>query len=511
MTKLTPRPEQEHAILRILAEPTHAALIGSQTGFGKTLITSEVVHRAGWERVLYIIIDKTFSQWHERLAAQSDGKINLRMMKTTKDGKSAFEDFLAGKPGHYAATMNWLHRQDVEYRDKQDSQGNPLMAIDKKTGLPTDKVQRETVRLGIFRKMSEKHGPLDAIIHDESHGTANRNSEMRKSILQIKSDWKIALSATWSGNDFAEHGWATPRWLWPDLVPAYWTWLEQFFVKTPKLNGQGKPVYVGGKAMMNHIEREPGAFARSLPLYMRGENAEQAPKAIEVLVDPTPEQARQYAELKAELLSWVDGWSGEREPLVADIPAVLRVRLRQVALAALSLNEKGDVDFAVDAPSAKLSALRGILDAWGGQPVILMTDSRKFAKLTAERMTAAGYRCEAWVGGMSAKEADRIKQAYLSGEVKYIVLTVQAGGTGLDFMQLRSSKIVWLSLPDGDPKLEEQALGRVFRNGMTKEYGDFQHVRLMMRGSLDTEILSALVAKAYALHRSIGSHVLRAA
>lgn len=566
-------PTQEGHILRILMEDTKSALIASETGFGKTLVTCEVAVRAGWSRVLLIIIGRTFSQWQGRLAAQSDGQIQLRRMDSTEPGMAAWADFEAGKPGFFAATINWLNERDVRRQDKTVG-GFPVFKIDKKTGRhvfktgkkkcvfktdargdivlldrpegeigpaqeperevvepvmlldrpegaigpaqePERQREREAVRLGTFRKMSaRKSGPVDAVIFDESHQTANRNSQMRKALIAIAAEWKIALSATWAGNDLAEHGWATPRWLWPDLIPAYWTWLGSdgegpWFRREPILDEDGKPKRIrGGNILYKYVEKEPGAFVRSLPLYIRGENPEQAPEPIKVFVDPTPEQAAQYADLKEDLMTWAKNWDGDHEPLVVDIPAVLRTRLRQVALAELSIEADGSVGFAPDAASAKLRALRGLLDNWGGQPVVLMTDSRKFAQLTARRMTAAGYRAEAWVGGLSDRETERIKAEWLSGDLKYIVLTVQAGGTGLDFFQLRSSKIIWLSIPQGDPKLEEQALGRVFRQGMTTEYGPFQHIRLMQRDSLDVEILEALLAKGRALRGSIGAKAL---
>lgn len=511
MTKLTPRPEQEEAIQRILAEPTKAALIADETGFGKTLTASEVIVRAGWARVLIIGIGATFPQWKERLAEQSDGSIQLRRMESNKAGRQAFDDFLAGKPGYYMATIQWLTQQDVKYETKTDLNGDPVYKVDRATGLATDKVVRERVRLETFRKMSNrKAGPVDAIVFDESHAIANRASQGRRTLLSIATEWKIAMSATFAGNLF-ENAWSTTRWLWPDLIPAYWTWYEQWCKVEPKVNADGREVWLNGKRMMEVTgEKEPeGSFVQSLPLYLRRERDEKAPEAVEILVDATPAQAAQYAELKAELLTWAMNFEGDREPLVVDIPAVLRTRLRQVALAELSFDANGEVGFAPNAQSAKLQALRGILDAWGDQPVVLATDSKKFAHLTAARMTAAGYAAEAWTGDASEKERARIKADFLAGKFKYLVMTIQSGGTGVDMLQTVCSKMVWLSVPDGDPKLEEQMLGRVFRPGMTDKYGSFQHVRLLVRDSVDVEVLANLVAKGAALRASTSAEALR--
>ncbi|MDL5351140.1 helicase-related protein [Microbacterium sp. zg-YB36] len=504
--KLTPRVEQEDSIVRILAEPTKAALIGDETGYGKTLLATEVIVRAGWKRVLLLGISATFPQWADRLAAQSDGAIQLRRLDSTKAGREAFDAFLAGEPGHYFTTIQWATAQNNLHRDKTDYAGNKIPKIDRKTGLPTDKFERERVNLKVYEKMSNrKAGPVDAIIFDESHAIANRDSIGRKTLLSIKTDWKIAMSATWSGNRF-DFAWSTTRWLWPELIPAYWTWREEWCrTETKYVNG--------GRAVQEVVgEKEPeGGFVKTLPLYLRREHDMKAPPAVIVECDSTVEQRAQYEDLKSELMTWASSWSGDREPLVVDIPAVLRSRLRQVALAELSLDQEGKVTFAPNAASAKLRALRGVLDRWAGQPVVIMTDSKIYAKLVAARMTAAGYRAEAWTGDSSQGERQRLKADFIEGRLPYLVMTVQSGGTGVDGLQFACSKIVWLSIPEGDPKLVEQALGRVFRPGMTTEYGAFEHVRINMRDSLDTEILENLLLKGKAIRDSIGAQALNAA
>lgn len=510
---LTPRPEQEYAIERILAEPTRAALVADEVGFGKTLIASEVALRAEWTRVLIIGIVDTLKQWDETIQRQSAGAApRLRKLDSTKAGRANFEDFLAGAEGFFFAGIQWLQAQDFQYRDKLDDEGNPIEKINKKTGEPTGKFERERVHLRTFAKMSaRKSGGLDAVIYDEAHQSCNYKSITRRTLMTLRGRdgeqaFKIGLSATWSGNSF-ENAWSIPNWLWPDLIPPYWEWRDTWVKLVPAKNADGKDVYVGGKQIMEVAgEKEPaGTFAKSLPLYLRREQDDRPPEALKVYVDSTPEQAGQYAELKADLMTWAMGWEGEREPLVIDIPPALRMRLRQVALAELSLDEAGGVVFAPEAKSAKLQALKGLLEHWGDQPVVLFTDSKLFANLTAARMKAAGYSVEAWTGDTSREDRQRIKEAFIAGEIQYIVGTVQSMGTGLDGLQLVCSKAIWLSVPDGDPKLYTQALGRVFRPGRTMQYGDFQHVQLLMRDSLDVETLDRLLAKGRMIQDSIGA------
>lgn len=507
-----PHPYQEEKIQAILSEPTRAAIIADQVGAGKTLVASEIAIRAGWDRVLFIGIGHTFEQWKESIERQSRGAKTIRRLDSTKAGKQVYADFLAGAPGFYFSTINWLNAQDFEHFDKLDFEGNPIEKIDKKTGLPTGKFERERKHLQVFLKMSKrKGGGLDAVIYDEAHMSSAHNSITRKTLVTLRAQdgeqpWKIALSATWSGNSF-ENAWSLPRWCWPELVPAYWNWRPEWCATEDQyVPGKSKPVQkvIG--------EKEPGKWVASLPMYTRWENPDIAPEPIIVRVPPTPQQAAQYVDLERDLMTWAMSEAAEgREPLVIDAPGGLYARLKQLALAELSVTADGDVYFAPNAASAKLNVLRGLLNVWAGQPVVLFSDSKLMVDLTVLRMRAAGYNAIAWTGDTSKKERDRIKAAFIAGEYQYLVGTVQSMGTGLDGLQRVCSKAIWLSVPDGDVKLETQALGRVFRQGRTMKYGEFQHVQLVMTGSQDEKIGQMLMLKAVAMQEAIGAHNVAAA
>lgn len=490
--KLTPYPRQEVTIQRILDEPTRAALLADETGAGKTLQASEIILRSNPRRALIIGVGRTFTQWESRLHAQSDGAITLRRLGSKGDELANFEAFLNGDDGVYFSTIQWLMTRDwitVDHERKQ-----------------TD----------VFRKMcNRKRGGIDLLVFDESHAIANRNSRGRRTLVTFKSSegelpmMKIAMSATWAGNSF-DNAWSTTRWLWPDLIEPYWTWRELWCSESPVTKADGKPLYVDGKLKVTVTgEKDPeGSFVKKLPCYIRHESEQRAPEPIEILVDSTPEQRQQYSDLKTDLLTWAQTWTGECAPLMVDIPGALYSRLRQVTLAQLSI-EPGNGDdipdrvyFADDAPSGKLRALKGVLNGWGDQPVLLFTDSKLFAKLTAKRMTEAGYRAEAWTGDTSAKEQERIKSGF-GREFKYLVATVQAAGTGLDGLQHVCSKILWLSMPPGNSLLREQGEGRIFRSGMTEEFGEFEQVTLLMRDSLDVEVLEDLVSNALHMRSSL--------
>lgn len=533
--KFTPRPEQEVAIDLALAQvgTSNGCLVGDEPGFGKTLIGTEIalrgVERHGWSRVLFIALPNTHAQWKERIEAQMQGRgpfPEVLVMNGTKAGKAAHERFLAREPGIYIAGSAYLRAQDWGREQGLDERGQLAWQADKDTGellLDEDgnpKPKLVSKQLNTYRRRFAKH-PLDAVIFDECQEIANRKSATRRTIYSIKAEFRVAMSGTWFLNAI-ENMWSIARWVWPGENPAtggsyvesaFSRWVDRFLEQAVvrKDNGEAVTTTRGNDVMKTVGEKIPGEFVSTLPAYIRRENDDKVPDAEVVLVPPTIEQARQIAELQRDLMTWVQGWDGEQAPLVIDIPMVLRMRLRQVAIAELSLDEKDGeevVSFDIDAKSAKLSAVAGILEGpWAGQPVAIYTDSKIGAKFLEARMRRAGKDARAWTGDLTMKQREELKRAFMAGEFPYLIATVQSFGTGIDGLQRVCSKVIWVSEADGNPAINDQAIARFFRPGRTKQYGDFQHVKLLMDGSVDVSGFEALIAKAWSIRTAMNGGI----
>lgn len=506
--KLVPHDYQEAAIQKALAEPTHSVLIGDEMGRGKTLTATEIMLRAGFERVLIIGIKDTYSQWAERIAEQSEGAVPLKRIDSTKKGQQALKDFMAGEHGYYFSGSEYLRAQDWEQIPAFDDFGNALWKTVKKDGPLILKENpgigprlipvRETVskQLGIFKKIAL----VDCILVDEVHVFANRKAFGRKTLISIPTDWKIGMSGTWAGNN-AEGMWSITRWLWGSIIePNFYTWRRTWCATEEVFLGRTR------STIKTVGERVPGAFAASLPCYIRNEAEEHAPDPHIVYVDLSPMQRAQYDELEADLVTWLDSHQGAAA-LVADIPIVLRNRLRTATLGEMSFDRDGEIQFTDDCESSKLKALRGILDLWAGQKAIVFTDSKRFAKVTVRRMRAAGYRAEEWTGDVTSKQRDSIKERFMqeNGDIDYIVAVIPALSTGYDGLQTVCNRMVWLSESESQIQ-NEQARARLFRPGRTLKDGGFLEVKILARDTHDVGIYSSLVQQ-----RLMMSATLRAA
>jgi hypothetical protein len=561
-------PSQEIAIQAALDEvgKSNGILIGDEPGFGKTAIGAEVILRAGWTRMLLIGLGDTHEQWNDRLLAQSDGAMGVRTMNGSTAGRAQYEAFMKHEEGVFIATADFLREKDWKSVVVRKEDGSPVYRVSKKTGelelkprpdgplqgelllrdrpegaigpaqephLERRKTRKNTIGPALepivktksthqetYRRFARK--PLQAIIFDECQAIANKSSNTRRTILSIKAGYRAALSGTWFLNAI-ENMWSITRWVWPGVNPetgysyietSFSRWKERYLAVDPVLGRGGKALTSERGDALTKVsgEKVPGEFVATLPCYIRRET-EPVPKAEVVHCNPTPAQQRQMDDLQRDLMTWVRDWQGEEMPLVVDMPPILRLRLRQVAIAELSMSVdpvtgEETVFMADDAASAKLLPLRNLLDiAYAGQPVAIYTDSKIGAHFIAKRMQRAGYDARAWTGDLSRPERAKLKAAFLAGEFPYLISTVQSFGTGLDGFQRRANKVIWISKADGNPAVNEQSIRRYFRPGMTQAWGGFQHVELVMRGSVDEISLQQLIAKEWAVRNAMAGGI----
>ncbi len=488
MERLTPRPAQLERIDRFLAEPTKAGALADEMGVGKSLVAVEIVLR--FERTLTVGVKDTAAQFQELIQAQSDGAVHLRVIDSTKAGKIALADMLVGKPGHYFAGSQYLTRQDYEHRTKHDYAGRIVWKTDKNgdTIVKESTVigpclvpvpETEAVQLKTFAKMK----PLDVLVFDEVHVIQNRKSAGFRTIKTLPTERRLGMSGTLFGNKFVGM-WSICRWLWPDLI-------DRSFIRWQAEWCATETVYIKGGASTERVtgERSPGEFVKTLPLYIRSE-AEPMPAPLEVYVDLTPNQRQQYSDLEADLVTWIND-----NPLVADLPPVLRQRLRTAALAEMSVTADGDVYFAPDCKSSKLQALGGILNNYWStdEAVIIGTASKKFADIVFRRMSVAGEKVALWTGDTSSRKRAQIKADFLDGRTTRIVATIASMSTGLDGFQRVCAHLVWLDELDGNEAINAQFARRLFRPGRV---GNFEAIKLIARNTLDEKILGANLARA---------------
>lgn len=87
--------------------------------------------------------------------------------------------------------------------------------------------------------------------------------------------------------------------------------------------------------------------------------------------------------------------------------------------------------FAMREPSPKLDAMEEILDALAGKPVVIAAESRQLLRLAEVRLVKAKTEYGIVAGDTPQWQRDLYVQQFQKGELKVMLMTMQAGGVGL--------------------------------------------------------------------------------
>lgn len=445
LSALTLESEQMKAVEKITSEDTRAALNASLMGTGKTLMGVESAIRLGSTTKLIIGPLNTYWGWWDTIQRQTNYESNIQRIDSSTKGKQALADLTAGVEGWYF-------------------------------------IGREYFRTKDWAKVVP-----DMVMVDECHFAQNRQSRSFRALKSLKAGFKLSMSGTPAGNKF-EGFWAVAFWLWPDKMPrSFWAWVHEWcelgYSPFSKFDIIG--------------EKERGKFVQALPCYIRLEPNHNLEVVEETrFVDLLPAQKKIYDKFEKDLVVWL----GEN-PMIAEVPIAARIRLRQITLAVPSLTETGEVVFAEDAKSTKFNALKEIIDDNPDEPMLLLTDSQKYASLVVNRLNAKQKVAFEWSGKANQAQREAAKQAFLRGDCRYIVAVVPAIAEGVDGLQDVCSTIVWLSHSDSN-LMNQQVIDRIRRRGQKEVVKIYD---IVARDTYDDPQMQTLVERELSMRASLAN------
>ena len=447
------------------------ALVASSPGAGKTLVATEIAKKLGAKTILVIAPLGTHSgAWGKTVQRQGLNTAGIRILKGDKKGKAAFADLRWGREGVYVTTRQWF-------------------ALQRWDGIEPDMV--------IF----------DEIHEAGSYGIATSRALIGNSKRPgLHSKYRLGLSGTPLRNKF-ENAWSLIRWIEPDKMPLdYYIWrMTKCALKRDPFAPQGFRV-VG--------ERNPGELFNSLTCYIQHLQREKccdfhpfgflaglpAPVEIDRVTEMSPDQKRFYRSIEAAVAASLISTEGNEVKVHTEHLIVARGMLRAGALALPSVDEEtGKLTFESDADSPKLDALIEDLPSYEGRHTLVLTHSKRFAKIAVDRLIAAGYTCEGWHGDISKTQRDKTLAAFTSGELEIIVGVISAMGTGTDGLQEVCWNVSWMSLDD-DPTNNVQGIGRLDRLGQNKQVVTR---RYLSNGSIDVGMYDKQIEKIMILNETL--------
>lgn len=442
--------EQLEAVERMVNEPTRAALNASQYGTGKTVVCVEVAERVAPGGVKLIVCPvHTWYSWRSTILRQFPDA-DVHIINSLKAGKAGMEALLALKPGWYIVGREY-------FAARQHSQR--------------------------IEKIIEK---VDFMAYDECQRWANHRSQGYRMMKRMKARYRLAMSATPGANKFSGL-FAITQWLWPKFEghQSFWTWASQW--------AELEEDYFAGTQVVG--EKNPGAFVKSLPCYIRLEKDFGDPIEERIEVVLSARERKIYNQIEQNMIAWI----GEH-PLIVKLPITMRTRLRQASLGEISYDADTEtVYYDNDMKSSKYDALLGFIKDHEGEPLLILTDSAKYANVVAYKLIEDGYKALPWTGEVPGEVRQRLKEAFIDGEIDYIVATIGAIGEGTDGLQHRANVMVWLSRSD-NMMLNEQAFRRLHRRGQTKTVVSVDIVAL---DTYDDGQLGTLTQRALDMNRSL--------
>ena len=238
-------------------------------------------------------------------------------------------------------------------------------------------------------------------------------------------------------------------------------------------------------------------------------------------VDMTPKQAVAYNDMSTKLLTTLD----TGEVLMAKNHLIGSLRLMQLAssycdvdveqlpieshsfgddcLGCGGTTDTGHKDFCqigwkynvtLREPSPKLDAMEEAYDELGGKSVVIVAQSRQLIDLAAKRFAARKIPYGLITGPVSEYDRHLAIQQFRNNKINVILMTISAGGTGVDGLQHADTMFVlqrsWSMIHN------VQVDGRVDRIGSEK-HDSVTIVDFVTRGTIEEEVLFPRLVEKY--------------
>lgn len=282
-------------------------------------------------------------------------------------------------------------------------------------------VNRENKETGKLYKTGElinilKH-KIDGIIVDEFHRAKNRKTLTTKALFKLidKIPHRIALTGTpaYSSNTDI---WTMLHFLYPDLFPRYWDFIDEYFNITMSWTPNGMAKNVG--AMKPEKEKKLQQFLSQIASQRKQHDPDVMPwlpdKPIPIPIKlPATAGQSKHLEMLMEYF--------ETEHIICKQPIDRLIRYRQICQDPRLLNLKGG--------SAKTNWINQYYKDYPDCPTIFFSTFTSYLELLASECP---YRYELITGSTPNKERKVIEDKFQNGEINILFINIGAGKEALE-------------------------------------------------------------------------------
>jgi SNF2 family DNA or RNA helicase len=322
------------------------------------------------------------------------------------------------------------------------------------------------------------------VIVDEAHrGKDPRAKQTRAAwALGDRAEHRFALTGTPIA-DSPEDLWSVMRFVAPAEYPSKTAWLSRYAQMVPNI-WSGFPEPKGFRA--DHREEFDRFF---LPRFMRRLKAQVLPDLppktyMRREVQLSGKQLKAYQSMRDDMIAQLDdGTLAETSVMTAAL------RLRQFASAYATIDGE---HVRLSEPSSKLDEMEAVLEELGDRQAVIFAESKQLIYLARERISRRTDRVVTLTGDDSTDARAVALEAFRAGDARYILVTLGAGGEGVDGLQAADTAI-FLQRP-WSAVLNKQAEDRLHRIGQEAE--NVTYIDIVATGTVDERVFDVLQDKA---------------
>lgn len=301
---------------------------------------------------------------------------------------------------------------------------------------------------------------LKTVILDEAHRIKDPSAKQTRACWAVGHDPSVLRRWALTGTPIADHIgdlWAILHFLAPHEFPSKSKYIDAYALQAWNPFGGLDIVGINPQRREEFFSIIDSRFRRTPKALV----LTQLPKVVRAVrwVEMAPKQAKAYAEMEQRLMTRLDNGA----LLVSPNNLVNAARLLQLSSSYCEVEwienpevratdkclcyasgldiHKADcqnrwkIQVTPTDPSPKLDAMEEAYDELGGKPVVVCAMHRKLIDLATKRFERRKVPYGLITGPVSEYERQRAIQRFRANEVNVVLMTIAAGGTGVDGLQ----------------------------------------------------------------------------
>lgn len=360
----------------------------------------------------------------------------------------------------------------------------------------------ETVKTSACEAHSKELNEIEfkSVIGDEIHRISSASSKVSRAFKSATgdADIRIALSGT-PINSSPDQIFSALNWLYPSAFPSKVRFIDRF-CDTAQNQWGGSTVLGIKDSMRDEFFQILDPISRRMPKEVI---LPFLPPVTRVRrdVEMAAKQKKAYEQMKELMVAEYE--NGEIVRAKSPLSKLLRLSQLASAYGQVELRDVPDPNSPIPGvlrteeivtmsdPSAKLDAFMEDLEDFGDSSVVIFAHHKQFIHLLAKRLDKAGIEYGLITGDQDMYERQAYMDSFQNGHIKYILVTLQAGGTGITLTKADTMVFLQRSYSMID---NLQAEGRAHRIG-SEQHENITIVDYVTKDTVDEAVIEAIETK----------------